>query len=306
MRPLFEKLVVVGLGLLGGSVADAARRRGVARRVVGVARASDQAAAAVEAGLVDEAGTDVAAAAGRSDLLVLATPVGAMARVLERAAPALGQGSLVTDVGSVKAALAETLPGLLPPGCSYVGAHPMAGSHRAGLAHARAELLEGAVCVVVPPPGAPEDAVARVVAFWESLGMRVCRRGPERHDAEVAWVSHLPHAVAFAFGRILADAPAGAAALRGSGFRDFTRIAGSEPALWADILVHNRKALAGPLSVMGGALERLSRCIEAGDAEGLETLLAEARDALAHFAHDARSGGEDPEIQAAPEAAAKE
>lgn len=306
MTPAFGQVTVVGMGLLGGSVAGAARRRRVAARVVGVSRGRETAAAAREAGLVDAAETDLAAAARETGLLVLATPVWAMPEVLRRAAPALPEGALVTDVGSVKAPLAETLPGLLPPGVAYVGAHPMAGSHESGLAHARPDLLEGAVCVVAPPTGADEADVARVAAFWEALGARVCRRDPARHDAEVGWVSHLPHAVAFAFARTLAEAPPGAGALRGPGFRDFTRIAGSDPELWADILVQNRKALAGPLASVARRLEGLARLVEAGDAEGLERWLAQARDSLARLADDARSGGANPEIQAAGKAAPKE
>jgi prephenate dehydrogenase len=306
MSAMLGQVTVVGLGLLGGSVASAARTRGLARRVVGVSRGRETAAAAEAAGVVDEAGVNLAAAARDTDLLVLATPVWAMADLLRRAAPALREGALVTDVGSVKAPLAETLPGLLPPGVHYVGAHPMAGSHASGLAHARADLLEGAVCVVAPPAGVPEAAVAAVERFWKALGTRVCRREPARHDAEVGWVSHLPHAVAYAFSAALAQAPLEAAALRGPGFRDFTRIAGSEPELWADILVQNRKALSGPLAEVGRRLDALARRIEAGDAEGLERLLAEARDALARLADDARSGGANPEIQAARKAASKE
>jgi len=298
--PVVERLAVIGLGLLGGSLAGAARRRGAARRVVGVARLRDTAAAALRAGLVDEAGTEPAAAAG-ADLVVLATPLGAMAPVLARAAAGLAEGAVVTDVGSVKGALAETLPGLLPPGVAYVGAHPMAGSHRRGLEHARDDLFEGAVCVLAPGPAASPAAVARVRAFFEALGSRVVERDPERHDVEVAWVSHLPHALAFAYARALEDAAPGAAAVHGAGFRDFTRIAWSDPELWAEILCANRKALAGPLAASAARLAELARAVEQGDAEAVERFLATARDALARFADDARSGGDKPEISARKE-----
>jgi prephenate dehydrogenase len=222
-----------------------------------------------------------------------------MAESLRAAAPGLRAGALVTDVGSVKGPLAETLPGLLPEGTHYVGAHPMAGSHRSGLAHARADLFEGAACVITPAPGVPAAAVERVAGFWSALGTRVLRRTPEDHDEQVAWVSHLPHAVAFAFARALSGAPDAAAALRGRGFRDFTRIAASDPELWADILVQNRKALVAPLAAASERLGELARSIEAGDVEAVERFLATARDLLARGADDARSGGENPEIQAA-------
>jgi prephenate dehydrogenase len=292
----FEQLTVIGLGLLGGSVARAARERGVARKVVGVSRSRETAAAALDGGTVDESQLDVVAGAAGADLLVLATPVSAMSEVLRAAASSLEEGAIVTDVGSVKGHLAETLPGLLPPGVHYVGSHPMAGGHHSGLAHARADLLEGAPCVLTPGPSTPGWVADRVEGFWSDLGAVVMRRTPVNHDAEVAWVSHVPHAVAFAFARAFADAPDGATAVQGAGFHDFTRIAASDPELWADILVHNRKALGGPLANAAERTLELARLIEAGDAEAVERFLAAARDVLARGANDARSGGENPEI----------
>jgi prephenate dehydrogenase len=294
--PVFERVAVVGLGLLGGSLAAAARGRSAARRVVGIARQRETAAAALAAGIVDEAGTELEGLVVGADLLVLATPLGSMPEVLRRAAPHLAEGCIVTDVGSVKGSLGETLAGLLPPGVVYIGAHPMAGSHRRGLDHARADLFEGAACVVAPAPGTAPAAVERVAGFFEALGARVVRRDPEAHDREVAWVSHLPHVLAFAYSHALAEAPAGAAAVRGPGFRDFTRIAHSDPELWAEILCGNRKALAGPLARAGARLAELARAVEQGDAEAVERFLATARESLARLADDARSGGEKPEI----------
>jgi prephenate dehydrogenase len=276
VRP-FETLAVAGLGLLGGSVALAARRRGAARRVVGASRSPEARERALAEGAVD-AVAPLAEVARGAELVVLATPVHAMPDVLRRLAGGLSEGAIVTDVGSVKSALADTLPGLLPPGVAYVGSHPMAGSHERGMAHARADLFEGAACVV--SAGAEGDAAARVCAFWGALGARVVRRGAAEHDAEVAWVSHVPHVLAFAFGRALAGLPSGAGELAGGGFRDFTRIAQSDAELWGDILTANRKAIAAPLQAAGAALAELSRTIESGDAEALERLLAAARQSL--------------------------
>jgi cyclohexadieny/prephenate dehydrogenase len=287
----FERVAVVGLGLLGGSVAGAARERGVAKRVVGVSRGRETAAAALAAGLADEATAELAAGVAGADLVVLCTPVFAMAETLRRAAPQLAPGAIVTDVGSVKARLVETLPGLLPPGVHYVGAHPMAGSHHTGLRHARKDLFEGAACVLTPTASTPPAALARVRGFWAALGARIFERDPAQHDAQVAWVSHLPHAVAFAYAASLAGAPAEAFALRGAGFRDFTRIASSDPELWADILATNAKALAGPLAATAQALAALARAIEAEDAAAVHRFLAGASEALAAANGDARSGG---------------
>jgi prephenate dehydrogenase len=197
----------------------------------------------------------------------------------------------VTDVGSVKGPLVETLPGLLPAGAHYVGAHPMAGSHETGLRHARADLFEGAVCVVTPTAATEPAALARGRAFWAGLGARVVERDPAAHDAEVAWVSHLPHALAFGYAASLAAAPAAAFPLAAGGFRDFTRIAGSDPELWADILVANQKALAGPLAAAARSLAKLAEALEAGDHESVHRLLAAAREHLARAHAEARSGG---------------
>ena len=277
MTPAFGRLAVLGLGLLGGSLAGATRQRGVASRVAGAARRADVRAAALARGAVDEAGDPESAVRG-ADLVVLATPLFAMPELLRRIAPLLAPGAIVTDVGSVKAGLAEVLPGLLPSGVVYVGSHPMAGSHRSGFEHARADLFEGAACVVTEA----SDAAARerVCGLWRALGARVVLRSAADHDAEVAWMSHLPHALAFAFSAALRQAPPRAFEVAGAGFRDFTRIAHSEPELWADIFAANRKALAAPLREAEQALAELGRAIEADDAEALERFLGAARAAL--------------------------
>lgn len=306
MTRAFERIAVVGLGLLGGSVGRAAKERGVAAEVVGISRGRDSARAAADGGFVDRGVVDVAEGLAGAGLVVLATPVFAMAETLERMAPHLAAGAIVTDVGSVKAMLVDTLPGLLPKDATFVGSHPMAGSHMSGLRHARADLFDGARCVVTPGPTTPADATARVEAFWRALGAAVVRRSPAAHDAEVAWVSHAPHAVAFAFATAFAQAPAEAGALAGSGFRDFTRIAKSEPELWADILLTNRKALGAPLEAVGTALGELGRALASGEADAIERFIAAGREALASAANDARSGGGNPDIQVAKVAASKE
>jgi prephenate dehydrogenase len=301
----FRRISVVGLGLLGGSVALAARARGIADEVVGAGRSRASVDAALRSGAFSavEVGPDAVRGA---ELVVLATPVGAMAGELARAASGLAKGALVTDVGSVKSQLAETLPGLLPPGARYVGAHPMAGSHERGMVHARADLFEGAACAVTPTRDSEPEAVERVCAFWRGLGARVFLRDPARHDAEVAWVSHLPHALAFAFARALAAAPEGSLELAGAGFRDFTRIARSDAELWSEILAANRKALAGPLQRAAAELAELARRLEADDEPGLERFLAEARARLSANPESRPSGGENPELGAARSAAPTE
>jgi len=278
VKPLFERVAVIGLGLLGGSVAAAVRRHAVATRVAGASRSNDAREFALRRHWVDETGSAAEAASG-ADLIVLATPVFAMADVLREMAPALRSGAIVTDVGSVKAQLAETLPGLLPAGVCYVGSHPMAGSHERGIAYARADLFEGSPCVV--SNSGPPEAQQRVCAFWQALGARVVMRDPAAHDDQVAWTSHTPHVLAFGFAAALAHAPEGSGDLTGGGFRDFTRIAESDPELWSDILTANRKALGAPLAAVGEALRELGRAIEANDSESVERWISGARDALA-------------------------
>jgi len=241
-----------------------------------------------------------------------------MEGLLAEAAPHLAPDALVTDVGSVKGMLADRLPGRLPAGVHYVGAHPMAGSHESGVEFAAADLFEGARCVLSPLRSTPADAVADVSDFWGALGCDVVIRGPGEHDTEVAWVSHAPHALAFAFAHSLGAAPSAAAGLAGSGFRDFVRIARSDPAMWAEILNSNRKALASPLRAFSEALEILARQVEEGDVEALEAFLAQARSSLDGVTRnvsarakpgpceDVRSGGENPEIQADPNRPPKE
>ncbi|HEY5658024.1 MAG TPA: prephenate dehydrogenase [Myxococcota bacterium] len=280
MSAVFERVAVVGLGLLGGSVALAAKRRGVAVRVVGATRREDARERALRQGAVDEIASLDEVARG-ADLVILATPVYAMADALRGLAPALGEGAIVTDVGSVKTPLVESLPGLLPPGAVYVGSHPMAGSHERGMEHAREDLFDGASCIVTRAGDA--RAADRVCAFWRGVGAVVVQRDARVHDEEVAWVSHVPHVLAFAFARALAAAPAGARDVAGAGFRDFTRIARSDAELWGDILTANGKALAAPLHAVADALTELTRAIEAGEVETLEGLLESGRQALARM-----------------------
>lgn len=296
MKPVFERMVVVGLGLLGGSVASAARARGAVGRVVGATRRAEVQRAALESGVCDEV-AELETAVRGADFLVLATPVSAMAPTLRRVAEVLEPGCVVTDVGSVKAPLCDTLPGLLPPGVTFVGSHPMAGSHERGFEHADADLFVGCPCVVMPD--APAAIRDRVANFWTALGARVIERQPAEHDTQVAWVSHLPHLLAYAFAAGLSEAPAGTAEVRGGGFEDFTRIARSDPEMWSEILTGNRKALTAPLQAVSRRLAGLVEAIEADDAEALERLLAQARDVLASGDDRSSVGSAQPELPTA-------
>ena len=305
----FERLAVLGLGLLGGSTALAARSRGVARETLGYARRRGPLEAAVAAGTIDRCGGLAEVVAG-ADLVVLGTPISAMERVLEQAVPHLAPGAIVTDVGSVKGDLARSLPALLPDGVQFVGSHPMAGSHLVGVDHADADLFVDRCVVVTPIESTDEQICERVAGFWAALGAHVVRREPDAHDAQVAWTSHLPHVLAYAFAHALEHMPPASSDLVGAGFEDFTRIAHSGPDLWADILTTNGKALVGPLQHVSESLSQIARATEAGDREALERVLAAAGEALMEVAaqapprrtaslrEDVPSGGRNPEIHA--------
>ncbi len=272
----FNRLAILGFGLLGGSVARAARERGGADEIVAASRSQEPLREAVRTGTIDRAGT-VAEVVDGADLVVLASPIEAMPGLVQEAAPHLAPGALLTDLGSVKIPPCRDLPGLLPAGRHFVGAHPMAGGHEKGASYARSDLFEGASCVVTPSEATPPEAKSRVSEFWEGLGCKVVERSPEEHDEQVAWVSHLPHLVAFAFAAGLSDAPGGAAALVGPGFADFTRIAGGEAGLWSGILSANRDFLRVPLESFRRCLDELAEAIESRDCERQERLLDSAR-----------------------------
>lgn len=276
---LFRRMAVVGVGLIGGSLAAACRKRGLAERLVGFDAEGSALQEALALGLVDEAGADAAAAAAGADLVVLAVPVGALEGVATRIAPALTPAALVTDVGSVKGVLVDRLEGLLPAG-RYVPGHPIAGRERSGPGAASASLFEGARCVLTPTPRTGSQALARIRRLWEDVGAVVELMDPAEHDAVFAAVSHLPHAVAYALMNAMLDLEAeGQEVLPYSagGLRDFTRVAASDPTMWRDIFLANREALTDALRRFQSALTRLEAAVIAGDRAALWTECDRAR-----------------------------
>lgn len=276
----FGKIAVLGGGLLGGSLALALRGRHGVRRVVLWARRPETVDAASALGI--EASGDMTAAVAGADLIVLATPVGAMAGLIRAAVAAgLPAGAVVTDVGSVKRSPHRALADLLEGRC-FVGSHPMAGSEQTGIGAARADLFEDAACIVTAEETTTAGAVARVEEFWRALGCRVARMDPAGHDALVARVSHLPHLVAAALARTALRLD-GQGDSGGGGLRDTTRVAAGDPSMWAEIVTENRDAVAGPVREMIGELREMLAMVEAGQEELLRSWLARAkeqRDAL--------------------------
>jgi prephenate dehydrogenase len=277
MNPLVHTLAILGPGLLGGSLAGAVRRSGLARqtRVWGRRRAGAE--AVVARGWADLATDDVAEAVEGADFIVLATPVGVMpelaARIVE-VRDRLADGVVVTDVGSVKGFVAERVaPVLDAAGVTFVGSHPMAGAETAGFEAARDTLFDGAACILTPHA----DTLPVVRAFWERLGCRLVTMTPAAHDAVVARISHVPHVAASAvvLAGLAGDPESGLVA--GRGFRDTTRVASGDAALWTEILLENRGALERPLADLIGRLGEVLDFVRRSDDVALRQFLAEAK-----------------------------
>jgi len=276
---VFRRMAVVGVGLIGGSLAAACRKRGLAEGLVGFDADGSALQEALALGLVDEAAPDAAAAAAGADLVVLAVPVGELEGVAARIAPALTPAAVVTDVGSVKGVLVGHLERCLPAG-RYVPGHPIAGRERSGPAAASASLFEGACCVLTPTPRTGRQALARIRRLWEDVGAVVEIMDPAEHDAVFAAVSHLPHAVAYALMNAMLDLEAEGQDIlsySAGGLRDFTRVAASDAAMWRDIFLANREALTDALRRFRSALARLEAAVIAGDGAALWTECDRAR-----------------------------
>lgn len=271
------KVALIGLGLIGSSLALAIRQRGLATTIAGHARSATTRATALRIGLCDSVHDTPAEAVRDASMVVLCTPVGVFGPVLRQIAPALAEGAVVTDVGGAKASVAETVAPLIPAGCAYVPGHPIAGTEQSGPESGFAELFDGNWCILTPLPGTDRSALARVRALWEGVGSKVTEMSPEHHDQVLAVTSHLPHAIAYTMVRV-ADQLASVSdseviQYSASGFRDFTRIAASAPEMWRDIFLANREAILEGLGHFNEELFALQKAIRWRDGEELERIL---------------------------------
>ncbi len=280
---LFDRLCLVGLGLIGSSLARMTRERGdVARAVV----AHDGSAAVLERvralDLADAVEADPARAVSGCDGVVLCVPMGAYAGVMAAIAPHLAPGCVLTDVGSTKGSALRDLAPLLPPGVHLVPAHPMAGTEYSGPDAGFAALFRERWCILTPPAGADPDAVARVAALWHRAGSQVERMDAATHDRVVAIVSHLPHLIAFTIcstaDDLARETPEGVFRFAASGFRDFTRIAASDVAMWRDVFLNNREAVLEMLARFTEDSQALARAIRRGEAGFIEERLGRGRE----------------------------
>jgi prephenate dehydrogenase len=275
-----ETLAIVGVGLIGGSIGQAARERGVASHVIGIGRRLETLQDARALGAIDSYALDLARGVAGAELVVFATPVHMIARQVLEAAPACRAGTILTDAGSTKVRILQDLSGRLPQAVHFVGSHPLAGSEKRGPQHASAQLFVDRLTIVTPTPATQPEAVAKVTWFWQALGSRVQAMPAADHDRVLAFTSHLPHLVASALAGCL---PGGLDPFTAAGFRDTTRVAAGDPALWASILSQNRESILAALDNLSGRLDRFRESLRENDVPRMEELLQEGkknRDAL--------------------------
>ena len=280
-RVQFPKISIIGVGLLGGSIGLAVRRRKLAREVAGFVRRAASLKDCERAGAVDYATTDLLAAVSNADLVILCTPLAQMRSLTEQILLALKRGAIVTDVGSVKAEVVRELDSLLKKsGAHFVGSHPMAGGEKMGVLAAKADLFVNAACVITPSKNSNRAAVGKVEKFWKALGARTLRLDAAQHDLVVSRSSHLPHVVAAALAGLVLDArqPKAQAALCATGFRDTTRIASGSPEMWRDIVLANRKNVSQSMDAFIAELKEFQAALKKSDGKAAEKFFAVAKE----------------------------
>ena len=276
----FDTLTIVGVGLIGGAIGLAAKKRGVVRRVIGVGRDQGKLDQARALGAIDESTLALAKGATEADLSIFATPVDHIAAQVIEAAAHCKAGALLTDAGSTKRAIVDAVESRLPAHVQFVGGHPLAGSEKKGVESAHADLFVERWTVLTPTPKTSSESLRRLSAFWNALGARVRIMTPEEHDRALALTSHLPHLVAAALAGML---PGHWTELTATGFRDTTRIAGGDPALWTPIFEHNRAAVLAALEQLEERLRVFRQALTANDWQLIDQLLTQGkrmRDAL--------------------------
>lgn len=281
MQPVFERVALIGLGLIGGSMSLATRRAGAAREVVGYARSPDTRARAREIGLCDRVLDTAAEAVAGADLVVLCVPVGAFGAVMAEIAPHLAEGCIVSDAGSVKRSVIDSVAPHMPAHALFIPGHPLAGTEHSGPDAGFAELFDNRWCILTPEPGTPTDATSKLRRYWERLGANVAEMDADHHDLVVAVTSHVPHAIAYTMCGVADDmnrvTDQEVVQYSAAGFRDFTRIAASDPVMWRDVFLNNREATIEILGRFVEELMSLQRAIRTGDGEHLHDYFTRTR-----------------------------
>ena len=277
----FRKITIVGVGLLGGSLGLAIKKRRLAKEVSGFVRRAASVAECKKARAVDSCTRNLREAVMDADLIVLCTPLAQMRALLKEMLPAIKRGAIITDVGSVKATVVKELePLAAKAGAHFIGSHPMAGAEKTGVAAARADLFVNAVCVVTPTRKSHSAALRKTEQFWKTVGGRMLRLAPDLHDELVSRSSHLPHIAAATLANLILDPshPKSQPLLCANGFRDTTRIASGSPEMWRDIALANRKNLSRVLGVFIEDLEEFQHALDNGDIKAIEEFFQKAKE----------------------------
>ena len=281
MSQLYDRVALIGLGLIASSMGHAMKRQGLAGEIVGHAPSTETRAAAMELGFVDRACETAAEAVAGADLVVLAVPVGAMGAIAAEIAPHLSPGATLTDVGSVKQAVIDTVGPHLPGHVHFVPGHPLAGTEHSGPRAGFAELFDNRWCILTPLPGADASAVSRLRALWQAMGANVDEMDPAHHDLVLAVTSHAPHLIAYTMVGVADDlrrvTDSEIIKYSAAGFRDFTRIAASDPTMWRDVFLANKAATLEILGRFTEELFALQRAIRTGDGELLHAYFTRTR-----------------------------
>jgi cyclohexadieny/prephenate dehydrogenase len=279
--PKFKKIALIGIGLIGSSISHAARRKGLAASIAGSARTKATVDTALNLKLIDKGYSSAAEAVEGADLVVLCVPVGACGAIAAEIAPHLAPGAILTDVGSVKAAVVRDVAPHVPKGVHFVAGHPIAGTEQSGPEAGFAELFDGRWTILTPTRDTDPAAVAKLKAFWQALGSKVEIMTPEHHDMVLGVTSHLPHLIAYNIVNTAAhlERVTNSEVIKFSagGFRDFTRIAASDPTMWRDVFLNNKEAVLEMLGRFSEDLANLQRAIRFGDGETLFRLFSDAR-----------------------------
>lgn len=281
MSAMFQRVALIGLGLIGSSLAHAMRRKTLAGEITGFARSEATRDKARELGLADTIFPSAKEAVEGADLVILCSPVGTYAALAEEIAPALKPGAILTDVGSVKGAVVRDVGGHVPDGVHFIPGHPIAGTEQSGPESGFAELFINRWCILTPVPGSDPAAVERLAEFWRACGSNVETMTPEHHDLVLAITSHLPHLIAYNIVSTAADLEEVTSSevikYSAGGFRDFTRIAASDPTMWRDVFLNNREAVLEMLGRFSEDLSALQRAIRWGDGDTLFNIFTRSR-----------------------------
>jgi cyclohexadieny/prephenate dehydrogenase len=281
-EPLFNRLALLGMGLIGGSIARAARAHGgLAGEIVAHAKSERTLARVTELGIADRVEADAATAVQGADCVILCAPVGAYAGLAATIAPHLAPGAILSDVGSTKQSVIRDVGPFVPEGVHFIPAHPLAGTEHSGPDSGFAELFQGRWCLLTPPAGTDQASVAKLESFWRQLGSMVSIMEPAHHDRTLAIVSHLPHLLAFTICGTADDLEGETRQevlqFAATGFRDFTRIAASDPTMWRDVFLNNREALLEMLARFTEDAQAMARAVRWGDAAYIEDKINRGR-----------------------------